>query len=216
VFEEEKTRLLPLPLHSFDCELLKPVSSHGSIYIRFDLNDYSVPPEAANKALTLSASDTRVRILEGDRIVAEHTRSYDRARRIEKPAHRQSLLQQKRKALGASASQRLVSCVPESETFLERAFQRGESVARLTPQLLELLDDYGKDELREVVRIALERNTPRVSSLRFLLNKRRAVRKRTPPLPVQLSKRPELGDIYIKPHPLESYDELSEKTDDDE
>jgi hypothetical protein len=126
------------------------------------------------------------------------------------------LLQSKRKALGSSPSQRLVACVPESEAFLEQAFQRGESVARLTPQLLELLDDYGKDELQAVIQLALERNTPRISSLRFLLKKRRAALKRTAPLPVQLPGRPELADIYIQPHPLESYDELSEKTDPDE
>jgi hypothetical protein len=216
VFEEEKARLLPLPLHPFDCEFVKPVSSRGSIYIRFDLNDYSIPPEAADKPLTLSASDTRVRILDGDRIIAVHTRSYDRNRRFEAPAHRQALLQSKRKALGSSPSQRLVACVPESEAFLEQAFQRGESVARLTPQLLELLDDYGKDELQAVIQLALERNTPRISSLRFLLKKSRAALKRTAPLPVQLPGRPELADIYIQPHPLESYDELSEKTDPDE
>ena len=216
VFEEEKARLLPLPLHPFDCEFVKPVNSRGSIYIRFDLNDYSIPPEVADKPLTLSASDTRVRILDGDRVMAVHTRSYDRQRRIEQPTHRQALLQSKRKALGSSPSQRMVACVPESEAFLEQAFQRGESVARLTPQLLELLDDYGKDELRAVIQMALERNTPRVSSLRFLLKKRRASFKRKPPLPVQLPRRPELADIYIPSHPLESYDELSNKTDPDE
>jgi transposase len=215
-FEEEKTRLLPLPVHPFDTDLLKPFSSRGSIYVRFDLNDYSIPPEAVGKTLTLAASDTQIRILDGDRLLALHPRSYDRAQRVELPAHREALLRSKRKALGSAPSQRLVACVPESETFLEQAFQRGESVARLTPQLLELLDDYGKDELRAVIQLALHRQTPRISSLRFLLNQRRTATQRKATLPVQMTRRPELADIYIQPHSLESYDELSQKPDLDE
>ena len=216
VFQEEKARLLPLPIHPFDTDFLKPFSSRGSIYVRFDLNDYSIPPDAVDKALTLAASDTQIRILDGDRVLACHTRSYDRHQRIEVPAHREALLRSKRKALGSVPSQRLLACVPESETFLEQAFERGESVARLTPQLLELLDDYGQDELRAVIQLALDRHTPRITSLRFLLNRRRAAQRRTPTLPVQMTRRPDLADLYIQPHSLESYDELSQKPDPDE
>jgi len=39
-FEEEKSRLLPLPVHAFDTDLLVPVRSGKTIYVRFDLNDY--------------------------------------------------------------------------------------------------------------------------------------------------------------------------------
>jgi len=216
VFQEEKARLLPLPIHPFDTDFLKPFSSRGSIYVRFDLNDYSIPPDAVGKTLTLAASDTQIRILDADRVLACHTRSYDRDQRIEQPAHREALLRSKRKALGSVPSQRLVACVPESEVFLEQAFERGESVARLTPQLLELLDDYGHDELRAVIQLALDRHTPRIASLRFLLNRRRAAQRRTPTLPVQMTRRPDLADLYIQPHSLESYDELSQKPDPDE
>ena len=39
--------------------------SRKTIYVRFDRNDYSIPPEAVGRALTLAASDTDVRILDG-------------------------------------------------------------------------------------------------------------------------------------------------------
>jgi hypothetical protein len=45
-FAEERPRLLPLPLHRFDSDLLVPVRSGKTIYVRFDLNDYSIPPTA--------------------------------------------------------------------------------------------------------------------------------------------------------------------------
>jgi hypothetical protein len=43
-FAEEKPRLLSLPVHQFDSDLLVPVRSGKTIYVRFDLNDYSIPP----------------------------------------------------------------------------------------------------------------------------------------------------------------------------
>src|SRR5204863_8978123 len=99
------------------------------------------PPRALGRALTLVASPTAVRLLDGSTEIASHRRSYDRHQLVEDPAHRQALLEQKRKALGSTASGRLAALVPESQAFLQAAFQRGESTAPLTAQLLRLLDD---------------------------------------------------------------------------
>src|SRR5713226_912041 len=65
VFAEEQPRLLPAPAHPFGTDLVVPVRSARTIYVRFDLNDYSIPPEAVGRQLSLVASDTQVRILDG-------------------------------------------------------------------------------------------------------------------------------------------------------
>jgi transposase len=44
VFEQEKPRLLPLPAHPFDTDSIRVVRSDKTIYVRFDQNDYSIPP----------------------------------------------------------------------------------------------------------------------------------------------------------------------------
>jgi transposase len=209
-FEQEKPRLLPLSAHPFDCDLLTPVCSRKTIYIRFDRNDYSIPPEAVGRPLSLVASDTTVRILDGASLIAQHRRSYDRDECIETPAHKDALLELKRKALGSTPSSRLLSAAPESREFIDRAFEKGESAATLTAQLLRLLDDYGESDLRAAIQQALERNTPRASSVAYLLKKRHTQRQRPPALPVHLHHRPELGDLHVKPHSPETYDELSD------
>ncbi len=91
-FEEEKPRLLGLPSHPMTTDFVGPVHSAKTIYIRFDLNDYSIPPKAVGRALTLVASDTRVRILDGSVEVARHARSYDRREGIESQDHVEALL----------------------------------------------------------------------------------------------------------------------------
>jgi transposase len=215
VFEEEKVHLLPLPQHPFEIELLKPVCSRKTIYVRFDLNDYSIPPQAVGKKLTLAASDTRVRILDGDTVLVTHPRSYHRHELVENPAHRRALLEQKRKAQGSSTLERLRAAVPEVDNFLQQAMDKGESLRTVSQKLVLLLDDYGSHELCAAVQTALERQTPRVSSVAFLLSRRRN-RSQQKPLPsVEFEHRPDLAELYVKPHPAESYDELSETDDED-
>jgi len=64
-FREEQPRLLPLPLHLFNTDRIETVRSRKTIYVHFDLNDYSIPPEAVGRTLTLVASDTEIRSLDG-------------------------------------------------------------------------------------------------------------------------------------------------------
>jgi transposase len=207
-FEEEKPLLLPLPIHPFDTDLVRPIRSGKTIYVRFDLNDYSIPPAMVGRTLTLVASFSAVRLLDGATEVASHRRSYDRHQLILDPAHQDALLAEKRKAFASTSGSRLASAVPESEQLLLAAFQRGESPQRQTRQLLGLLDDYGSSELRTALREALDRQTPTASSVAFILQKRWRSSKRRPAVSVAPS-RSDLADIHVQPHDLEIYDDLS-------
>jgi transposase len=215
VFEEEKPHLLPLPAHPFSCDLVRTLRADKTLCVRFDLNDYSVPPRALGRALTLVASPTTVRLLEGSTEVASHRRSYDRHELVEDPAHRQALLEQRRKALGSTPSGRLAVLIPESEAFLQAAFEHGESTSRLTLQLLRLLDDYGAQELAAARREALAQHTPRLSSVAFILARRHRQQRGRVPLPVNLSRRPDLENLTVSNPSLEAYDELAQDPEDD-
>jgi len=211
VFADEQPRLLPLPLHPFNTERVETVSSHKSIYVRFDLNDYSIPPEAVGHPLTLLASPASVRILDGAREIASHPRSYDRGQEVFDPAHREAVLKLKRKAFHATPAGRLEQAVPETKTLLDLAFTQGESAGSQTAQLLKLLDEYGPAALRRAVAEALERNTPRACPVAFLLRRQ----PRAPRIAVDLSRYPQAQSIDVRPHDLETYDELARTADDD-
>jgi transposase len=207
VFAEEQPRLLAPPAHAFPTELVLPVRSPKTIYVRFDLNDYSIPPEAVGRQLTLAASDTEIRILDGTAQIARHRRTYDRGQMVLDPAHRQALLEAKRNAFDVSPGGRLNAAAPESKTLLDLAFAQGESAGSQTAQLLKLLDEYGSAALRRAIAEALERNTPRASSVAFLLRKHQ--RSSAPRLAVDLSHHPEAQSVDVRPHDLETYDELA-------
>jgi transposase len=213
VFAEEQPRLLAPPAHPFPTELVVPVRSVKTIYVRFDLNDYSIPPEAVGRQLALIASDTEIRIQEGTAEIARHRRTYDRGQMVLDPAHQQALLNAKRKAFDVSPTGRLSAAAPESKTLLDLAFAQGESACSQTAQLLKLLDQYGTAALRRAITEALERNTPRASSVAFLLRKQQ--RSSTPRLAVDLSHHPQAQSIDVRPHDLETYDELARHNDKD-
>jgi transposase len=210
-FREEQARLLPLPLKPFDCDLVQPIRSDKTIYVRVDGNDYSIPPEAVRKQLTLVANPEWVRLLDGAREIARHRRSYDRHAQIADPAHIAAVVKEKGKALGATATGRLAGAIPRIGEFLDAAFERGETVARQSKQLLQLLDDYGAMELNAALNEALQRQTPKAASVALILQQRhrratRSVR------PVDFSAHPHLAhlaDLSVPTQPLEDYDELS-------
>lgn len=106
-FAEEQPRLLPLPAHRFDSDLLIPIRSGKTIYVRFDLNDYSIPPAAVGRQLQLAASESTVRILDGSQEIARHRRSYGRRQQVLDPAHQEELLKEKRKAFASARGGRL-------------------------------------------------------------------------------------------------------------
>jgi len=211
VFAEEQPRLLSPPQHLFNTDRIETVRSDKTIYVRFDLNDYSIPPEAVGRPLTLAASDTLVRILDGAVEIAHHQRSYDRRQLVLDPAHQDALLKTKRKAFHSTPASRLEQLVPECKTLLDLAFAQGESAGRQASQLIKLLDDYGSAALRRAVIEALGRNTPRASSVAFLLRRQPRVAR----LALDLSRHPEAQAVEVRPHDLEIYDELARTQDND-
>ena len=209
VFAEEQPRLLPPPLHAFSTDRIEAVRSHKTIYVRFDLNDYSIPPEAVGRPLTVVAGDVTVRILDGSFEIARHHRSYDRHQLVLDPAHQEAVLKIKRKAFHSTPGGRLEQAVPGSKTLLDLAFAQGESAGAQTAQLMKLLDQYGAAAFRCAIAEALQRNTPRASSVAFLLRRQ----PRTAPLGLDLSHHPQAQALDIRPHELETYDELARTQD---
>jgi transposase len=205
----ESLQLLPLPADRLDTSQRSSVHSQKTLWIRFDRNDYSIPPEAVGRDLTLLATATEVRFLDGPEEIARHDRCYDQGQRITDPEHTAALLKSKKAALASSFGSPLHCAVPELERFLQAAFPRARSAAGLIPHLKRLLELYGADALNAAILEALQRGTPTLASVEYLLEKNRRADRWQLPLPVDLSDRPELLDLHVKTHPLSAYDQLA-------
>ncbi len=207
--EEERPRLLPLPEHPFECQHVEAKTSGKTPYLRFDRNDYSIPPQFVRKPLTLVASHDTVRILDGAALVASHPRCYDRGRAIEDRRHIEALVALKRAARAPKGRDRLLHQLPHAELFFQRMLEREVPLAQATEPLTRLVKDYGPTATDAALAYALERETPSLSSVALWLEQQRRKHQALPRVPIELPDRPGVRQLAVTPHDLETYDALS-------
>lgn len=214
-YEHEKNKLLPLPQVPFDAYDRRAVQVGKTPWIRFESNDYSVPPAHVQQSLQLVADDKTVRVLDGAIVVATHPRCYDRDRRIDDPSHLQSLTKNTQAAQQSSGYSRLFAAVPSSRTFMERLAEQGGQMGGTTNGLLKLLSLVGAEALEKAVSQALSLNAICLKSIHHLVETQR--RTERAPIPVAISiTNPVFRDVVLKPHGLSSYDRLCKGMKDDE
>jgi hypothetical protein len=184
------------------------VSSAKTPSIRFDGNDYSIPPTLIRRPLTLVASEHQVRLLDGSTEVARHARSYDRGQRIEDDAHLAALAREKRRAHDLRGRDRLRQSCPHADAFLDALASRGEPLASQTTRLLRLLDQAGPSALDAALAEALERGAISAASVAHVLDHRRRARRLPPPIDLVLPADPRVRDLRVTPHALSAYDTL--------
>ena len=152
--ELERPLLMPLPGDPFPSQELVAVKSGKMPYVRFDLNDYSVPHTHVRRALTVVASPDTVRVLDGVDLIATHARSFDKAQ-IEDPSHVQALVDVKRAARNSRGMDRLAHAVPAAHELLVRVAHQGGNLGSATSALLRLLETHGAATLEAAVEEAL-------------------------------------------------------------
>ena len=211
-FEVERASLLALPQHDYPVHERLEVQVGKTPYVRFDLNDYSVPHTQVRRTLTVVATPESVRILDGQTELASHVRSYDRGAQIELAAHIQALVAHKRGARQHRATDALAQAAPAVAELLKRAAARGHNLGSITAALTKLLDRYGAQPLQDAVLEALAHDVPHPNAVRLALERARETRHENPPVIAQLSERARLLDVTVRPHALDSYDRLSPQT----
>ncbi len=215
VFAEEQPHLLPLPDAPHPTDERTHVRVGKQPYVRFDLNDYSVPHTRVRRTLTVVASLTTVRLFDGTECVATHPRSYDRGQTIEEPAHVEDLAQSKRESRRHRATDRLARAVPGTKRLLMQLAERGAPLGSATSALVRLLDSYGPAELGAAVDEVLERGTSDPHAVRVVLERRRTERGQLPPQAVELPDDPRVRNLVVTPHRLDRYDPTPEKDTED-
>lgn len=209
-FAQEQTRLLTLPEDVFPTDEVRAVSAGKTPYVRFDLNDYSIPHTCVSRTLTVVANLGTVRILDGQAVIATHPRSFDRGQQVELPEHIESLVEHKRAAHAHRGADQLINLIPAGRELLTQATERGEPLGRTVRALSELLDAYGVAELTAAIAEAMARGVPHPNAVRLALERRRQTRAEPPPVPVPLPDHVKRRDVPVRPHALDGYDRLME------
>jgi len=208
VFAEERDRLLGLSGNPFPTEERVDVDVGKTPYVRFDLNDYSVPHTHVRRSLVVLATPATVRVLDGEEVLCSHPRSWDRDQQIEDPSHINALVQHKRAAKEHRAIDRLHAALPHSRDWLIVIAERGGNLGSATWGLSKLLDTERADHLDAALAESLTRGTPHLGAVRHLLDRARKGRGQPPAVEPHLPPDPRLEGLMVRPHSLSTYDQL--------
>jgi len=204
--EEDRAALLPLPNTGFPCQERKEVRTGKTPYVRFDLNDYSIPHDHTRKLLVVFADLQQVRVLDGNAVIATHPRSFDRDQQIEDTAHLQGLESAKRNARKARSSDVLVRAAPSSARLLALLAQQHKALGRHVADLRRLLRTYGAARLEAAIAEALAHDAPHPQAVQHILERNREAAGQTAALPLPLADDPRLERLDFTPHQLGDYD----------
>ena len=213
-FVQEQPMLLPLPDNPYPVEEQLAVKVGKTPYVRFDLNDYSIPHTHVRRTLSVRADAAQVRVFDGVEMIASHRRSYDRDEQIENPQHLKTLEQIKHQARQHRGVNGLTKAVPACQRLLVRSAERGANIGAQTTALLRLLDRYGAAELQVAVEDALRTGSAHTNTVRAALERRRLERGAPPPVAINLPEHVRSKDRPVQPHRLDTYDQLSANEDD--
>jgi len=207
-FEAEAASLMTLPMDAYPVDARVEVQVAKTPYVRFDLNDYSIPHTHVRRTVTVLANADRMRVLDGATVLAEHLRSYDKGVQVEITDHVDALIERKRGARQHRGISQLTQAIPAMADFLAHAATKGHHLASMTRVLGQMLDHYGVQAMQEAVVEALRRDVPHHNAVRLALERARQERRDSPLVVPQLSERAQRMDVTVKPHRLDTYDEL--------
>ncbi len=211
-FDLERPGLMTLPENDYAVAERVQVHAGKAPYVRFDLNDYSIPHSHVRRTLTVLAEPERLRVLDGAAVLATHRRSWDRGAQIEQQEHVQALVDHKRGARAHRATDRLTQAVPAVAELLQRAAARGHNLGSVTLGLSRLLDRYGAAPMQLAVLEALARDVPHPNAVRLALEHARHASQTPPPVDTPLSERARSLDVTVQAHGLAAYDALRPAT----
>jgi len=210
---EERARLLPLPAHAFPTDLVRPTMSGKTPYVRFDRNDYSIPHTHVRTPLTLVASASTVRVLDGETLLATHPRSFSAGEQIEQAPHIEDLTKAKRHARDARGKNRLIASCPSGEAFLQGVAMHGGHLGGTTNRLLHLLDEHGAARVETGIAHALARGAFHAHAVAHVVDQRRRAEDVRPAAIAALHADARVRELTVTPHALDPYDKLGEIAD---
>lgn len=211
-FEREKNLLQPVPRTPYDTRICRPVSVNHQARVLFQVNTYSVPPDLIGKALILKAAPDRVTIYNGDQEVVSHTRSYSRYKDIEEPAHREAILETKKRGRIDKDRDTFLGLGQPAQKFLEGLVLKGQgSPDTHIDKLLYLAGEYGATQILAALETATTFGAFGADAVQSILYQRLgAAGERRKPNPVAFTARPELANQSVDEPDLADYSHLTE------
>lgn len=207
-FANERGKLRPLPAVPFDTDEVIAAIATPHAQVHFEGNRYSVPPEMARKPVTLRADTHELRVIYEGRLVARHTRCYDRGQRLSLPDHQLAAIQMRRRRRDRQMQHEFDALGPEARRFHLELLKTPVKPGLHLRRLLALVRLYGRTEVLAAIAQALEYRTYDAAYVESILWQERRRRQIPTPLPPRPQRRDLIEDIDLEEPDPGRYDQL--------
>ena len=200
-FKPEAMRSLPpfLP----DCRDTDSVKVYPDFCVRFDANNYTVPPWAIGRQVIVKADTQTLAVYLKNKVIATHLRSYKRKERIELPAHLEAARKQQRRFWQSQYVRAFISLGEEAKTYLERLANTQQPIKKNLKKLLALKEEYGSYALTEAIKKATLHNAYGAHYIENILYQEMTPKTNHPPVRL---KDENLNNICLEKPALAEYD----------
>ncbi len=188
-FAQEQPRLLALPDNPFPTDERVEVKVGKTPYVRFDLNDYSVPHTHVRRLLTVSPIPSGCGSSTASRSSPAIRAATTAARRSRTPPT-SSAGRAQTPGPPASGHRPPGPGRARQPVVADPAAERGQHLGPITRELLACSTAMAPSELQAAIDEALGRGVPHPNAVRLALERRREARQLPPPVAVPLSAQP--------------------------
>jgi hypothetical protein len=164
-----------------------------------------VPSGHAGRKLLLKLYPQRLCLYDGQKLVAEHLRSYERGRDFELPEHAKPLLERKRRAHQQQLFKRFLALSPRAETYYRQLAERKLSWRFHLRKIMALAESYGSEKVARALDDALEYQAFSSEYIANILEQRE--RRLPEPGPLNLIRKQDQLEIELPDPDLSVYDE---------
>jgi transposase len=204
LFLTEKPKLKPLPVRPYDCAIIKPSSANRCCRLSFESNRYSVPHLYASQKLTLKIYPNQLMIFYQEKLIATHTRSYDRHQNIANPDHAKELLLHRKKAHDQTLLLAFLNLTPQAESYGRKLQEKQLNAPHHIQKIMALSELYGADKVARAIQDALSFEAFGCQYIANILQQRE--RTGAPPSALHLTRRQDLLDLEIPDADLSLYE----------
>ena len=208
MFEDEKSSLLPLPLHPYDVGVVSQARASSQFRIAVDANRYSVPAEYAGTQVTVKSYPDRICIYRDNNLIARHSRSYERNKDVEDPDHPKELIAQRKKARNQKIFARFLALSHRAPDYYKELENRRMNPHHHVHKIVGLSEIYGVEPVARAMEDAFHFHA---FSCEYIANLCEQRSRRLPePGALHLTRREDLLDIEIPKPDLSIYHDEKE------
>jgi hypothetical protein len=204
LFKDEKPLLTPLTKEHYDCGIVKNLIANKQFHFSFDSNRYSVPATYASTKLTGYIYPDRICIYHKQKLIAKHSRSYDKHQNILNPDHQRELLSQRKSAREQRLLKDFFAIGPVAENYYEKLQQRRINARSHVRKIMALTEIYTRDKVYAAIEDAVEFNAIGSDYIANILEQRTRILAK--PGPLHLLRKEDLLELTIEEVDMSLYD----------